>query len=257
LKAEVAERRHAEAELKSTLQELVQAGKMAALGQMATSITHELNQPLAALRTLSDNALVYMQRGESDQAQGNLRVIGELTERMGKITSQLKRFARKSPSYLEPVAVAPAISNALFLLDARIRGGAVRLQREEGAGQVWVIAESNRLEQVLINLLSNALDAMAACADPVLTVAVTLEDDAVSIRVRDNGPGLTPQARQHLFEPFFTTKDQGAGLGLGLTISFSIVGEFGGTLSALDVPGGGAEFVIRLKSVVLRAADVE
>jgi len=120
-----------------------------------------------------------------------------------------------------------------------------------------VIAESNRLEQVLINLLSNALDAMAACADPVLTVAVTLEDDAVSIRVRDNGPGLTPQARQHLFEPFFTTKDQGAGLGLGLTISFSIVGEFGGTLSALDVPGGGAEFVIRLKSVVLRAADVE
>jgi len=255
LKTEVAERRHAEAVLKSTLQELVQAGKMAALGQMSASITHELNQPLAALRTLSDNAQIFMQRGELTQAQGNLQVIGELTERMGKITSQLKRFARKSPGYLERVTVGTAISNALFLLEARLRGAEVQLIRAEPEGEVHAIAEPNRLEQVLVNLLGNALDAMAGCARRILTIAVEEEPEWVLIRVRDSGGGLSPQARLHLFEPFFTTKDAGDGLGLGLTISFSIVHEFGGTLLALDPAEGGAEFVIRLQKALLRAHD--
>lgn len=250
LKVEVAERRHAEAVLKATLQELVQAGKMAALGQMSASITHELNQPLAALRTLSDNALVYMQRGDPAQAQENMRVICELTEKMGKITSQLKRFARKSPSYLEHVVVSSAISNALFLLDARMRRANVQLIRHESDGELLAIAEPNRLEQVLINLVGNALDAMEHVTQPVLVIAVALEDDQIAIHVRDNGIGLTPQAREHLFEPFFTTKDAGVGLGLGLTISFSIVREFGGTLCAVDAPESGAEFVIRLKQAI-------
>lgn len=251
LKGEIAERRHAEAVLKATLQELVQAGKMAALGQMSASITHELNQPLAALRTLSDNALVFMERHELSQARANLQVIGELTERMGKITSQLKRFARKTPSYLERVTVGLAISNALFLLDARIRASGVRLVREEPAAEVYAIAEPNRLEQVLINLLGNALDAlddMAGSAPRVLTISVAHEAEQVVLRVRDSGGGISPQARAHLFEPFFTTKEAGAGLGLGLTISFSIVREFGGTLAAFDPPAGGAEFVIRLQT---------
>lgn len=256
LKVEVTERTHAEAVLKSTLQELVQAGKMAALGQMSASITHELNQPLAALRTLSDNALLFMQRGELSQAQDNLHVICDLTERMGSITSQLKRFARKSPSYLERVPVGTAISNALFLLDARLRRAKVQLIRSEPAGEVHAIAEQNRLEQVLINLIGNAIDAMAEATPRQLTIIVEVEPDCVAIHVRDSGSGLSESARAHLFEPFFTTKDANDGLGLGLTISFSIVREFGGALLALDAQEGGAEFVIRLQKATQREPDV-
>jgi len=247
LRAEVTERRHAEAVLKSTLQELVQAGKMAALGQMSASITHELNQPLAALRTLSDNALVYMQRGQAEQAQENLQVICDLTERMGKITRQLKRFARKSPSLLEQVAVGTAISNAVFLLEARLSRARIQLIRAEPDGPVYAIAEPNRLEQVLVNLIGNAIDAMRDSPQRVLTITVEVDAAQVALRVRDSGSGLSPQTRAHLFEPFFTTKEAGEGLGLGLTISLSIVQEFGGTLQALDPPEGGAEFVIGLQ----------
>jgi len=256
LKIEIAERHRAEAVLKSTLQELVQAGKMAALGQMSASITHELNQPLAALRTLSSNALMFMQRLELDEAQQNLRVICDMTERMGKITSQLKRFARKSPTYLERVLVGSAISNAIFLLDARIRSSDVELVREEPQDDLYAIAEPNRLEQVLINLIGNALDAMAevdidhSARARVLTITVCGEEDHVSISVRDTGVGISDEVRSHLFEPFFTTKDKGEGLGLGLTISIGIIHEFGGTLVAQNRPES-TEFTVRLKRTTL------
>ncbi|KLU21133.1 hypothetical protein EOS_38175 [Caballeronia mineralivorans PML1(12)] len=256
LKIEIAERHRAEAVLKSTLQELVQAGKMAALGQMSASITHELNQPLAALRTLSSNALMFMQRLELDEAQQNLRVICDMTERMGKITSQLKRFARKSPTYLERVLVGSAISNAIFLLDARIRSGDVELVREEPQDNLYAIAEPNRLEQVLINLIGNALDAIAevdidhSARARVLTITVCGEEDHVSISVRDTGVGISDEVRSHLFEPFFTTKDKGEGLGLGLTISIGIIQEFGGTLVAQNRPDS-TEFTVRLKRTTL------
>lgn len=262
LKVEVAERRHAEAVLKSTLQELVQAAKLVALGQMSASITHELNQPLAALRTLSANALTFMQRRELDQVHENLLVICGLTERMGKITSQLKRFVRKSPTYLDRVLVSSAISNSLFLLDARIRGGNVELIREEPEGELFVIAEQNRLEQVLINLIANALDAMTEVDNAgrvgahVLTIAVSCEADHVLIDVRDTGAGIPEAVRCHLFEPFFTTKDRGQGLGLGLTISVSIIQEFGGTLLA-DIRPDGTVFTVRLKQATQRVNDVQ
>jgi two-component system C4-dicarboxylate transport sensor histidine kinase DctB len=259
LKVEIAERWRAEAVLKSTLQELVQAGKMAALGQMSASITHELNQPLAALRTLSANALTFMQRSELDQVRENLQVICGLTERMGNITSQLKRFARKSPTYLDRVLIGSAISNSLFLLDARIRSSNVELIREEPHAEVLAIAEPNRLEQVLINLIGNALDAMADPAStraPVLTITVSCDADHVCIAVRDTGVGIAEEVRCHLFEPFFTTKDQGEGLGLGLTISSSIIHEFGGALLA-DVRPDGTVFTVRLKQATQRGNDVQ
>jgi two-component system C4-dicarboxylate transport sensor histidine kinase DctB len=286
LKVEIAERKNTEAVLKSTLQELVQAGKMAALGQMSASITHELNQPLAALRTLSDNALIFIQRGQVPGAQQNLEVICELTERMGKITSQLKRFARKSPAFLEPVSLHAALANALFLLDARLRRSEVRLVRIEPEVEVYGLAEATRLEQVLVNLIANALDAMTMAAQTQetaparavsasepgsvpatqvsaarshasgeLTISITSDADDVSISVHDSGPGLTDEALAHLFEPFFTTKDQGEGLGLGLTISMSIVQEFGGALSAHNRAEGGAEFIIRLRAATPREPD--
>jgi two-component system C4-dicarboxylate transport sensor histidine kinase DctB len=261
LKGEVAERMNTEAALKATLQELVQAGKMAALGQMSASITHELNQPLAALRTLSDNALIFIQRGQVPLAQENLKVICELTERMGRITRELKRFARKSPGLLEPVRLRGALDSALFLLEARLRhsGVACTVQTGQAEPELYGLAEATRLEQVLVNLIVNALDALAArvadAAPAALNIGLVAQGEYVTISVRDNGPGLSEPALAHLFEPFFTTKECGEGLGLGLTISLSIVQEFGGTLSAHNRPEGGAEFVIRLRAATPREPD--
>ena len=158
--------------------------------------------------------------------------------------------------------IRSAISNALFLLDGRIRKGNVELLRIEPHADLYGIAEQNRLEQVLINLIGNALDAMAEADSEhgarthVLTISVHCEADHVSIYVRDTGTGISDHVRAHLFEPFFTTKDQGEGLGLGLTISASIIQEFGGTLLAHN-RSDGAEFIVKLKQVPLRGNDVQ
>ncbi len=248
LKHEVAMHRETGAQLKAAFEELVQAGKMAALGQMAASVTHELNQPLAALRTLSDNALTFLERGRAAHAEANLRMIGELIERMGSITSQLKRFARKAPTQLQPVVVAEAIDNALFLVGQRLRKERVELAFDAQQARTRVLADANRLEQVLVNLFANALDAMSGAEVRCLEVVVETDGDATVIRVRDTGTGLPDAVRARLFEPFFTTKEQGAGLGLGLAISDGIVREFGGALKAAGRPGGGAEFSIYLRT---------
>lgn len=256
LKDEVSKHKHTEALLKAALEELVQAGKMAALGQMSAGITHELNQPLAALRTLSDNALTFLQRGRTNDTEANLQMISELIERMGKITSQLKRFARKSPPQLQPVAVRTAISNALFLIELRLRKDNVELALDEWGDDIEVLADANRLEQVLVNLFTNALDAMAQSPVRRLAVSVRAGHDETVISVSDTGTGISESVRSRLFEPFFTTKEQGAGLGLGLAISAGIVREFGGTLKAANLPSGGAEFTIHLRTVVAGVNDV-
>ena len=262
LRSEIAEHKLTEATLKSTLEELVQAGKMALIGQMSAGITHELNQPLAALRTLSDNALLFLQRGRPDETENNLRVIGGLIERMGKITAQLRRFSRKGPAELTPVPVERALANALFLVELRLRKEEVEVIRHppeahasarEEQRELLVLADANRLEQVLVNLFANALDAMLGRPVRRLSISVRADeaDDAFAeIVVADTGPGIAETVRARLFEPFFTTKQPGAGLGLGLAISATIVRELGGTLKADDVPeDGGASFRLRLRRV--------
>lgn len=248
LRAEITRHRQTEATLKATLEELVQAGKMAALGQMSTGITHELNQPLTALRTLSDNARMLLQRGRIAETQENLRVIGDLIERMGKITAQLRRFARKSPSDMRAVPIGLSVANALFLIEPRLRKEGVTLEYVKTATSSYVFADANRLEQVLINLFANALDAMAHSERRQLTVIVQTNAEQTTITIGDTGPGISEFVQTHLFEPFFTTKEQGAGLGLGLTISEGIVREVGGTLRGGQRPGGGAEFTIILRT---------
>jgi len=268
LRSEIAEHKRTEATLKSTLEELVQAGKMALIGQMSAGITHELNQPLAALRTLSDNAMLFLQRGRPDETENNLRVIGGLIDRMGKITAELRRFSRKGPAELTPVPVERALANALFLVGLRLRKEEVEVIRpaleaqasacgdrgEQGEQrELLVLADANRLEQVLVNLCVNALDAMLGRPVRRLSISVRADeaDDAFAeIVVADTGPGIAETVRARLFEPFFTTKPPGAGLGLGLAISATIVRELGGTLKADDVPeDGGASFRLRLRRV--------
>jgi C4-dicarboxylate-specific signal transduction histidine kinase len=246
LQEEVAERTRAERTLRSAQDELVQAGKLAVIGQLSAGLAHELNQPLAALRTLSGNAGKFLARGDLDTAAGNLARIGELVDRMGRLTGQLKSFARKSSGQPQAVSVRRAVENAQFLLEQRLKRARVRtgIDLPEEDLQAW--CDPNRLEQVLVNLAGNALDAMEGQPEPALDIGARRQGDRILIEVRDRGPGLSDEVRSHLFEPFFTTKEAGSGLGLGLPISAGIVADFGGSLSGDNHPEGGAVFTLEI-----------
>jgi two-component system C4-dicarboxylate transport sensor histidine kinase DctB len=246
LSEENAVRRQAEQKLRQAQSELVQAGKMAVLGQMSAGITHELNQPLTALRTMSDNARVLIERGRLDEASANLATISQLVGRMGALTGQLRQFARKADAVPTPAPVAAAITAALFLVERRVEQERVNFRMSMLNPDVRAVCDSNRLEQVLVNLFNNALDAMADSATRQLTVTVDATFTRALIAVADTGPGIPEDIRAHLFEPFFTTKAQGKGLGLGLAISEQIVRESGGVLRAESTAAGGARFIIEL-----------
>lgn len=250
LQREVAERQRAEQTLRAAQDELVQAAKLAVLGQMATGITHELSQPLGAIRTLSANAVEFMHRGDLATAERNLGIVGQLAEQAGGIITPLKTFARKSPALSVAVDVAQAVDAALFLFEARLKKMNVAVDRKFGADSWIAWCDQNRLQQVLVNLIGNALDAMAD--EPVRSLSFSAErasSGQVALAVSDSGFGFSEEALAHLFEPFFTTKQPGEGLGLGLTISRDILRDFGGDLMAGPAPGGGARFVILLPAV--------
>lgn len=246
LQEEVEERRRTERTLREAQSGLVQAGKLAVIGQLAAGIAHELNQPLAALITLSGNAIKFLDRGDIQTASSNLGRIGPLVERMGHLTGQLKTFARKSSGEPRPVLLQKSIDNALYLLHPRIVKGQVNLivNMPDGCFQVW--CDPNRLEQVLLNLIGNALDAMEEQESRRLELTASLEDGFVQLQILDNGPGLSEEWLQHMFEPFYTTKAPGVGLGLGLAISAGIVRDFGGELRAMNSADGGALFSLTI-----------
>ncbi|MBI1207745.1 MAG: sensor histidine kinase [Azospirillum sp.] len=254
LKQEIAERRRAEEELRAAQTELVQAAKLAALGEIAAGIAHEINQPLAAIRSFADNAVILLERGRDDATRANLGEIAQLTDRMARITRQLKTFARKASGTLEPVVVADAVEEALALLATRLRAGRVDIVRVWPSGhRLWVIGEVVRLQQVLVNLFRNAVDAMAGRPRRILSIELEEQADRVVMRIRDTGPGIAESELPHLFEPFYTTKGLDEGLGLGLSISRGIVRDFGGTLEAANHPGGGALFTLILRRAEPRA----
>lgn len=234
--------------LRETRDAAVQAGKLAVLGQMAAGITHELNQPLAALNTLSDNAVLLLERGHTEELRDNLTLIGSLVGRMGRIVSHIKAFARKGEGERERVVVIDAIHQALLLVEPRRKqiDARIELAVPEPTLQVW--ASMVRLEQVLVNLLMNGLDAMAdSTAQRLVTLTVAAEDGEVRIAISDHGPGIPDEVLPRLFEPFYTTKPAGQGLGLGLAISQAIVEDFNGRLEARNAPAGGACFAIVLE----------
>ncbi|MBK4735430.1 sensor histidine kinase [Noviherbaspirillum pedocola] len=246
LQREVLDRTAAERTLRAAQDELVQAGKLAVIGQMAAGIAHELNQPLAALRTLSGNARKFLARGMQDTASANLERIDELVDRMGQLTAQLKSFARKSSGQPRAVLLRRALDNALFLLEQRLRQAHIVpcIDLPQDAVQLW--CDPNRLEQILVNLVSNALDAMEGSQEPFLEIGARLREHRAEIWVRDRGPGISADAAAHLFEPFFTTKDAVNGLGLGLAISAGIAADFNGSLAGANHPDGGAVFTLTL-----------
>lgn len=246
LETEVAERRSAEDKLRRTQDELIQAGKLAALGKMSAGISHELNQPLSAIRSFSDNAQVLAERGRYDEVRGNLGQISGLTERMARIITHLKTFARKDRGERGPVALRPIIDDALALLETQISGAGVTLRYRPPTEGLQVLGGSVRLQQVLLNVIGNALDAVAGGEQPEIEIDVEAGPERVAIAVRDSGPGIAATALPNVFDPFFTTKEVNQGLGLGLSISYGIVESFGGTIRAANRPEGGAVFTIAL-----------
>ncbi|MEJ8821657.1 ATP-binding protein [Variovorax humicola] len=243
---EVEARKAIETDLRETQSELVHAGKMAALGQMSAGMVHELNQPLGALRTLSDNACVLLDKERIDDARGNLQRIAHLVDRLGRLTYQLKAFAHKTEAPRVPVAIQTVVNNANFLVSHRLRANGVELDVQIEPPELAVLAEEARLEQVLANLMGNASDAMASSPVRRLRVEGSAADGQCRIAVSDTGPGIREDVLPRLFEPFTTTKPAGEGLGLGLMISAHIVREFGGTLKAFNLDTGGACFVIEM-----------
>nr|WP_297352195.1 ATP-binding protein [uncultured Caldimonas sp.] len=246
LRHEISERRRAEQVLLETQNELVQAGKLATLGQMAAGVTHELNQPLHALRTHCSNALQLLQRQHFDGVIRNVNAAIGLADRMARITLQLKTFARKSPARYESVVLGRAVGNVTALLGNRLRDEGVEVHVDIPES-LRVMCDGSRLEQVLVNLFANAMDAMRGAPDARITVVARAQKGRVVVQVRDNGPGFPETVLQRLFEPFFTTKPSGEGLGLGLVISSDIVRAFGSQLRARNAETGGALFEFDLE----------
>ncbi|WP_259648489.1 sensor histidine kinase, partial [Pseudomonas savastanoi] len=218
LKAQIRERRHP-AQSPGRVGASWQAGKLAAIGQMSTSIAHELNQPLAALRTLSGNTVRFLERGALDTASANLRTINDLVDRMGRITASLRAFARRGDDQGQ-AQLSKAVEAAAQLLGVRLEQSGLTLHRDFVDATLSI--DQTRLEQILVNLIGNALDAMFNQPAPELWLTGSIEDGRYRLRVRDNGHGIDTETRKHLFEPFFTTKPGEQGLGLGLTLSASL-----------------------------------
>ena len=242
LVAEMEERRRSEAERERLGRELAQAGRLAALGQFAASMAHEINQPLAAIRSYADNTAILVRRGRIEDAAENVSTIGRLTERIGELTRQLKGFARRASGRREPVRLAEVVRGSLEVVGVRAGGAGPRLDLPDLAPDLAVLGDGPRLEQVVVNLLQNALDAVSDRIGAHVALTVEAGPERVTVCVADNGPGIPEAVRAQVFDAFFTTKPQG--LGLGLAISRGIVEECGGTLS---VSSGSEGTVFRME----------
>lgn len=243
LNHEIEERRRLEKSRQNLQDELIQANKLATLGQIAAGVAHEINQPIAAIRTHADSAGLHLDAADGVSARRSLVSIAGLTERVGLITDELRAFSRKTRSETVAVGVEAAIDGALLLVGARIREKGVTINRCPAPADLAVLAERNRLEQVVLNLLQNAIEALNDAPDPTIVLGIETSGRSVMIRISDNGPGVATEMRERLFTPFSTDKRDG--LGLGLVISRDIVAAFGGEL-LLEPSASGAAFVIRL-----------
>lgn len=239
-------------ELHTAQDELVHAARMAALGQMSAALAHEINQPLTALRMQLASLRLLLDSGRDADVRQGLSHVEGLLERMAALTGHLKTFARKSPAGLrQRLRLAEVLEQALQLLAPRIRGEQVEVQRQIPP-EAWIEGDAIRLEQVLINLLNNALDAMSGQPQPRLRIDCQRRGDSWQLCVADNGGGIGGEHLEQVFEPFFTTKPVGQGLGLGLAVSYAIVRDFGGTLAAHNDEHG-AVFTLTLPAAEVGA----
>ncbi|MEI9420829.1 ATP-binding protein [Mesorhizobium sp. Cs1299R1N1] len=228
LQSEIIGHRSTEAKLQVVQQDLVQANRLAILGQVAAGVAHEINQPVATIRAYACNARVFLERKQTAPAEENLGAIAALTERIGSITNELKAFARKGRTAAAPVDLRGVIDSAVVLLRSRFAGRLDALVIEPAPASFKVMGNRVRLEQVLINLFQNALEALDGCDHARVDVSIDETADGVTLSVLDNGPGIPPTILKSLFTPFNTSKE--TGLGLGLVISKDIVADYGGRI---------------------------
>ncbi len=243
LQREIAERERVEKTLEVAEQTLAQSSKLAALGEMSAAVSHELNQPLAAMKTYLAGARLLLRRDRSEEALASFGRIDGLIERMGAITRQLKSYARKGADAFSPVNLGEALASSLSMMEPQLRQRHVKITQILPEEPVIVMGDRMRIEQVMVNLLRNALDATKSVEEPDVEIILAAGETAV-LTVRDNGYGI--EDIENLFEPFYTTKRPGDGVGLGLAISSGIVNDHGGRLTARNGQHGGAVFEMQL-----------
>ena len=243
LQREIAERKRVQETLAVAEQTLEQSSKLAALGEMSAAVSHELNQPLAAMKTYLAGARLLLKRNRSDEALSSFGRIDDLIERMGGITRQLKSYARKGQEAFSPVDMGDALNSSLAMMEPQLRQRQVQITRIVPDDRIEVMGDRLRIEQVMVNLLRNAIDATKSEAKPKVEIMLSAGETA-TLTVRDNGPGI--EDLDSLFEPFYTTKQPGDGVGLGLAISSQIVTDLGGRLTARNGQTGGAVFEMQL-----------
>ena len=232
-------------ELRTAQDGLVQSAKLAALGQMSAALAHEINQPLTTQRMQLATLRLLLDHGRVDDAYKALKPLDDMLTRMAALTGHLKTFARKSPSGLrEPLDLAAVVDQALHLLEVRLRDEQIDFTVDL-VRPARVRGDAIRLEQVLINLLRNALDAMRDKSLKRLRISLEADQQLWRLSVTDSGGGILAQDLPNVFDPFFTTKPVGDGLGLGLAVSFAIIHELGGRLTA-ENHGDGARFTVTL-----------
>ncbi|MBV1927452.1 MAG: sensor histidine kinase [Rhodobacteraceae bacterium] len=243
LQREIAERERVQETLAVAEQTLAQSSKLAALGEMSAAVSHELNQPLAAMKTYLAGARLLLKRNRSEEALASFGRIDDLIERMSGITRQLKSYARKGAETFSPVNMNDALASSLSMMEPQLRQRQVQIVQVLPEKPVYVMGDRMRIEQVLVNLLRNALDATKSVYDPEIEIILAAGETA-TLTVRDNGNGV--EDFDSLFEPFYTTKQAGDGVGLGLAISSGIVNDLGGRLTARNGSNSGAVFEMQL-----------
>jgi two-component system C4-dicarboxylate transport sensor histidine kinase DctB len=237
-----------EQELRDKQEQLVQAGKLATLGELTTGVAHELNNPLNNIGLFVGNAVDLMELGATDKE----RIVREMSRALQQvrkateIISHLRTFGRAAPFSRDPVSLREVITQALSLMQEQLRLRDIRVTVDIGLEEPVVLGNPVQLEQVFINLLTNARDALAGSPRKAINISASISDGWGEITLADSGPGIPPGLERRIFDPFFTTKDVGEGTGLGLSITYGIIKELGGTISVVSPPGEGATFLLRL-----------
>ncbi len=244
--AEVEERKNAELRLRKTQTELIQAGKLAALGQMSAAISHEFNQPLAATKAYAENANQYLERDRKEEATTNISHIVSMVDRMSSIAKHLRNFARMPQERTKSISLSQVLNSVYQLMRPQILAAGVDFVFEDPDEKLSVTGGDVRLQQVIVNLLRNSLDAVENVDQPMITMKTHQNDKRIDIIVQDNGPGISDETLGQIFDPFFSTKQAGQGMGLGLSISYNIIKDFGGEISATNAADGGAIFKVTL-----------
>ncbi len=254
LRHEVIERKEAETALKRAQLDLVQAGKLSALGKMSAGLSHELNQPLMAIQSFAENGTLFLERGAPDKAAQNLSRISDLGRRMGRIIKNLRAFAKQENEPMTDVDLAAVVEAVLEMSEGRIAQSDVAVDWARPKAAMLVRGGEVRLQQVVLNLVTNALDAMEGRADKRLILSLDHDGTIVRLRVRDTGPGIAEPEK--IFDPFYSTKEVGRseGMGLGLSISYGLVQSFGGIIRGRNHDGGGAVFTVELTRAGLEEA---